>query len=216
MPTTDAAPLLEARGLRCERDERLLFEGLAFTLRAGEVLQLAGPNGSGKTTLLRALAGLSTRVEGELLWCGRPLAAARWDYLRETLYIGHEPAVKPGLSARENLRWHAALWQRAGSCGIDRALAAIGLGRFLDTPALQLSAGQRRRVALARLLLSPARMWILDEPFTAIDHAGVAQIEELIAAHARAGGAVLLTTHHRLAIGEDVVRRIELGESVAA
>jgi len=216
MSTPDAAPLLEARALRCERDERLLFERLDFVLRAGEVLQVAGPNGSGKTTLLRALAGLSSRVEGEMLWCGKPLAARRWEYLRESLYIGHEPAVKSGLSARENLRWHAALWQRTSGRDADEALAEFGLGRCLDTPALQLSAGQRRRIALARLLLSPARLWILDEPFTAIDHAGVAQVEGLVEAHARAGGAVLLTTHHRLGLAQDLLRRIDLEAGAAA
>jgi heme exporter protein A len=216
MLPTDAAPLLEARALRCERDERLLFSGLDFRLHAGEVLQLAGPNGSGKTTLLRSLAGLSTRVSGELLWCGRPLEDARWEYLRETLYIGHDPAVKTGLSPRENLRWHVALWQRSGACGIDVALGRLGLGRCLDTPAQQLSAGQRRRIALARLLVSPARLWILDEPFTAIDLDGVGQIEELVAGHASGGGAVLLTTHHRLALADVTLRRIDLAEVTPA
>ena len=215
MLSDDDAPLLEARGLRCERDERLLFEALDFRLRAGEVLQVAGPNGSGKTTLLRALAGLSSRVSGELLWRGQSLEAARWEFLRESLFIGHEPAVKPGLSPRENLRWHAALWQRTSGHGIDAVLARLGLARCMDTPAQHLSAGQRRRIALARLLLSPARLWILDEPFTAIDLDCVAQIEELVAAHAREGGAVLLTTHHRLALEPGVLRRIELTEVAA-
>jgi heme exporter protein A len=205
-----AAALLEARGLSCERDERLLFTGLDFSLRAGEILQVAGPNGSGKTTLLRALAGLSTRVSGELRWRGAPLARSHWEFFRDTLYIGHEAAVKPGLTPLENLRWHAGLWQRTRETGMAEALARMGLGHALDTPAQQLSAGQRRRVALARLLLSPAVLWILDEPFTAIDHAGVAQIEALISAHAAAGGATLLTTHHRLGI-EGRVRQVQLG-----
>jgi heme exporter protein A len=210
MHNDHAATLLEARGLRCERDERLLFRDLDFTLGRGEILQVAGPNGSGKTTLLRAVAGLSTRVQGELSWCGAPLDAARWEFNRETLYIGHEAAVKPGLTARENLRWHAGLWQRTRDISLDEALGRLGLGHTLDTPAQQLSAGQKRRIALARLVLSPASLWILDEPFTAIDHAGVAQIERLIAEHAAAGGAALLTTHHRLA-SDAHVRQLQLG-----
>lgn len=193
-------PLFEARDLRCERDERVLFEGLSFALFPGEVVQVLGSNGAGKTTLLRAVAGLSSRVSGDMCWNGTPLQEARWDFLRESLYLGHDAAVKPGLSPVENLRWHAGLWGRTRDIGIVGALRAVGLGDHLDSPAQQLSAGQRRRVALARLLLSPALLWILDEPFTAIDLAGVAQVESLVAAHAEEGGAVLLTTHHRLSL----------------
>lgn len=210
MPPPDPLPLFEAQDLRCERDERLLFAGLALRLDPGGVLQLAGPNGSGKTTLLRAVAGLGSRVEGEMRWRGEPLPGAAWEMRRDSLYLGHEAAVKPGLSAIENLRWHVALWGRQRGITLEEALVRVGLGRFVDTPARQLSAGQKRRIALARLLLSTASLWILDEPFTAIDVAGVAQIEELIDAHARAGGAVMLCTHHHLALACPV-QRIELG-----
>lgn len=200
MPEAPSVPLFEAHGLRCEREERVLFEDLSFSLGPGDVVQVLGPNGAGKTTLLRAVAGLSTRVTGAMSWKGASLPGANWEFLRETLYLGHDAAVKPGLTPIENLRWHAGLWGRTRDIGIVGALQAVGLGQHLDAPAQQLSAGQRRRVALARLLLSPASLWILDEPFTAIDLDGVAQVESLVAAHAGQGGAVLLTTHHRLSL----------------
>ncbi len=210
MRPSEPLPLFEAQDLRCERDDRLLFAGLTFRLDPGGILQLVGPNGSGKTTLLRAIAGLGTRVEGEMRWRGAPLPAGVWDMRADSLYLGHEAAVKPGLSALENLRWHVALWGGKRETSLSEALVRVGLGRFIDTPARQLSAGQKRRIALARLLLSTASLWILDEPFTAIDIAGVAQIEELIDGHARSGGAVMLCTHHHLAL-RSPVQRIELG-----
>lgn len=215
MSPATTVPLFEALDLRCERDERLLFAGLGFRIDPGSVLQLAGPNGSGKTTLLRAIAGLGSRVEGEMRWRGEALPQAGWDMRGDSLYLGHEAAVKPGLSAIENLRWHVALWGCQRELTLEEALVRVGLGRYLDTPARQLSAGQKRRIALARLLLSKASLWILDEPFTAIDVAGVVQIEELIDGHARAGGAVILCTHHHLALACPV-ERIELGGEVAA
>ncbi|MEH6810906.1 MAG: cytochrome c biogenesis heme-transporting ATPase CcmA [Motiliproteus sp.] len=210
-----STPLLEARGLFCERDERILFDGLNFSLNAGEVLQVEGPNGSGKTTLLRLLSGLSQAFEGELFWKGEPISNVRDDFLQSLLYFGHLPGVKATLTPEENLRWYAALHPETDSIQerILEALSNVGLYGYEDVPCHSLSAGQNRRVSLARLYLSHAPLWILDEPFTAIDKKGVAAKEALIEAHGLKGGSVILTTHHELSIKN--LRQIHLG-AVAA
>ena len=205
-----SSPLLEARNLFCERDERILFDNLSFTLNAGEILQVEGPNGSGKTTLLRMLAGLSIAFDGELLWKGKSMADERDDFLASLLYFGHLPGVKATLTAEENLRWYCAVHPLTRIAGIPEALARVGLRGFEDVPCHSLSAGQNRRVSLARLYFSEAPLWVLDEPFTAIDRRGVADKEALIAAHAAKGGSVILTTHHELGI-RDNVRQLSLG-----
>ncbi len=202
-------PLLEVKQLFCERDERILFEELEFALHPGEVLQIEGPNGSGKTTLLRILSGLSRAFEGEIFWQGEPIDSVRDDYLNSLLYFGHLPGVKAVLTPEENLRWYSALHPLTESEGIHEALARVGLSGYEDVPCHALSAGQNRRVSLARLYLSQAPLWILDEPFTAIDKRGVAEKEALIGAHAARGGSVILTTHHELAI-KDRLRQLNL------
>ncbi len=206
-----STPLLEAKGLFCERDERILFDGLDFSLSAGEVLQVEGPNGSGKTTLLRILSGLSRAFEGELFWKGEEIAEVRDDFLQSLLYFGHLPGVKATLTPEENLRWYAALHPETDSIQerIIEALSNVGLYGYEDVPCHSLSAGQNRRVSLARLYLSHAPLWILDEPFTAIDKKGVAAKEALIESHASAGGSVILTTHHELSVAN--LRQIHLG-----
>lgn len=208
-----STPLLAASDLFCERDERILFENLSFTLSAGEILQVEGPNGSGKTTLLRILAGLSTAYEGNLSWKGEPMGDVRDDFRASMLYFGHLPGVKATLTAEENLRWYCAVHPLTRIEGIPEALAKVGLRGFEDVPCHSLSAGQNRRVSLARLYFSEAPLWILDEPFTAIDKRGVAEKEALIAAHADNGGSVILTTHHELAIGGRV-RQLSLGQEM--
>lgn len=203
---------LEVRQLYSERDDRVLFADLCFSLNAGDVLQVAGPNGSGKTSLLRILAGLSSRYQGEILWHAHSLAQQRGDYLQQLLYIGHGAGIKAALSPLENLRWSRALrGLAADDQQILAALAKVGLRGFERQACYSLSAGQQRRVNLARLFCIPAQLWILDEPFTAIDQRGVGEIEQWISEFANAGGAVLLTTHHRLAISCPL-RVVQLGE----
>lgn len=201
-------PLLELRALRCERDDRVLFENLDLTVMAGDIVQVEGPNGSGKTTLLRLLTTTSSDYEGEIFWRGAPLKQQRLDYLNQLLYVGHLPGVKKALTPRENLTWFCGLNQGYQRCSLEEALEEVGLFGFEDVPCHQLSAGQLRRVALARLFLTPARVWILDEPFTAIDKQGVHNLEQLMSEHARGGGCVLLTTHQDMAM--DGVRRLNL------
>ncbi len=191
-------PLLELRDLSCERDERILFSGLNLQLHPGAVVQIGGPNGVGKTTLLRALAGISSDYQGTISYAGRSLVDAAWDYARDKLYLGHLPGIKKALTPSENLDWYIA--QTNARMTIAEALAAVGLYGYEDTPCHQLSAGQLRRVALARLHLSEAQIWILDEPFTAIDKRGVTQLEALIAAQSARGGIVILTSHQDLSL----------------
>jgi heme exporter protein A len=200
-------PLLELQEFSCERDERLLFEHLNLQCHPGDLVQITGPNGSGKTTLLRCLTGISSDYCGQILWRGRPLAEAGSSFQQSLLFIGHLPGVKKALTSRENLRWYAAL-SGVQASGIDAALEATGLRGYGDTPCYQLSAGQLRRVALARLYLSSAPLWILDEPFTAIDQHGIAQLETLFEQHGERGGVVLLTSHQDLGLPH--LRRVNL------
>ncbi|HAV86958.1 cytochrome c biogenesis heme-transporting ATPase CcmA [Stutzerimonas balearica] len=208
-------PFLEAVALACERDWRLLFERLDLRLDRGDMLQIAGPNGSGKTSLLRLLCGLMQPTAGEVLLKGAPLQAQRGELARNLLWIGHAAGIKGLLTAEENLSWLCALHQPAEREAIWQALANVGLRGFEDVPCHTLSAGQQRRVALARLYLAPPPLWILDEPFTALDKLGVAQLEAHLAQHCEAGGLVVLTTHHSLAQTPSGYRELDLGQRAA-
>ncbi|EFN9671067.1 cytochrome c biogenesis heme-transporting ATPase CcmA [Escherichia coli] len=205
--------MLEARELLCERDERTLFSGLSFTLNAGEWAQITGSNGAGKTTLLRLLTGLSRPDAGDVLWQGQPLHQVRDSYHQNLLWIGHQPGIKTRLTALENLHFY----HRDGDTAqCLEALAQAGLAGFEDIPVNQLSAGQQRRVALARLWLTRATLWILDEPFTAIDVNGVDRLTQRMAQHTEQGGIVILTTHQPLNVAESKIRRISLTQTRAA
>lgn len=208
-------PFLEAVALTCERDWRLLFEALDLQLLPGDMLQIVGPNGSGKTSLLRLLCGLMQPTAGEVRLDGEPLAARRGEMARNLLWIGHAAGIKGLLTPEENLAWLCALHQPAERQAIWQALAAVGLRGFEDVPSHRLSAGQQRRVALARLYLDAPPLWILDEPFTALDKQGVAQLEAHLAGHCERGGMVVLTTHHTLENKPSGYRELDLGQRAA-
>lgn len=191
----NVSDVLEAVELTCVRGERLLFEGLSFQVASGSTVLVEGSNGSGKTTLLRTVCGLMHAEEGEVRWNGAPIDRDRLAFQGLLGYLGHIHGIKDELTAAENLRFAAAL-QGTPPAGVAAALARVGLGALGEVRARQLSAGQRRRLALARLLLGRARLWVLDEPFTALDRAGIALVEEMIEGHCAAGGMVLMSSHH--------------------
>lgn len=199
--------MLEAVKLCCERDDRPLFSGLSFRVEAGNWVQITGGNGAGKTTLLRMLTGLSRPDSGDVHWHGEPLHRVREMFHQHLLWIGHKPGVQARLSALENLQF----FHHDGNIAqCYDALEQAGLAGFEDVQAHQLSAGQQRRIALARLWLSNARLWILDEPFTAIDADGVASMTRRMEHHVAQGGAIILTTHQPLNTDKVDVRRIAL------
>jgi heme exporter protein A len=199
--------VLDARQLSALRDDRLLFVGLDFMLAPGQVLQIAGPNGAGKTTLLNMVAGLAPLEAGELFWKGRPLADDAAAFRADFTWLGHQAGLKLMLTPRENLLWLSRLRGLTPAARVlEAALDKVGLYGYEDVPLARMSAGQKRRVGLARLFVEQRPLWILDEPFTAIDKQGVDELERWLKEHAEAGGMVLLTTHHEFAAGFPVQR----------
>lgn len=202
-------PLLQAVNLECERDDRILFRDLSFSILPGTLIRVEGPNGSGKTTLLRILAGLNDSYSGDLLWRGKSRQGYREEFLRNMLYLGHRPGIKPLLTPMENLRALMAGRRSLPDKVLWQALEGTGLGGFQTVPCRNLSAGQQRRVALARLLIADEPLWILDEVFTAIDIHGVAALEKLLVERVESGGAIVVTTHHDLRLPS--MQRVTLG-----
>jgi len=201
--------LLSGDQLSCVRQDRVLFEQLSLALEAGEVLQIAGRNGAGKSSLLRILAGLAEPADGQIHYKGVALAKAADDYAADLCFIGHLSGVQPQLTALENLAFWRACFQL--DVADDWALLAnLGLAGLEDIPCQLLSAGQQRRVSLCRLWLTRAKIWILDEPFTALDQAAIAQLQQRISLHCQEGGAVLLTTHQSFSIPAVPVRQLTL------
>jgi len=204
--------MLECVNLQCTRGDRTLFTDLNFSLNEGEILHVKGVNGSGKTSLLRIMAGLMLAAEGEIRWNSKNIRKLREEYQKDLLYLGHLPGIKADLTALENLRVNNAL----GGNEISEeeawnALGHIGLKGREDLPARVLSQGQQRRVALARMLVSKAKIWILDEPFTALDVKAVAMLQDVLSNHLQQQGMIVLTTHQDFTVSQGSLRMIHLG-----
>jgi heme exporter protein A len=203
-----APALLQARGLQFARNDETIFGPIDFHVAAGEALLVHGANRSGKTTLLRVLAGLLDGAQGEIRIDGE--AASREAISRATALLGHLLGHKGELSADENLRFAIGLYGCRSGITVDMALASVGLAGFEDAPARQFSAGQRKRLALARLLLVPARLWLLDEPYANLDLSGIALVNRMVEIHVARGGAALITSHGAYATGAVRTRVLEL------
>jgi len=189
----NAPPLLAARGLSFSRDDRPVFESLDFDVDAGEALLVQGGNGAGKTTLLRVLAGLLEADGGTVAVAGTPVARAM--RAGTMAYLGHLPGLKADLDAVENLEFLARLQGCRESQDVSRALALVGLAAHAHLPVRQMSAGQKKRLSLARLWMSPARLWLLDEPYANLDLQGIELVNRMVRAQLDDGGAALVTTH---------------------
>jgi len=192
--------MLAVRALSCRRGERLVFAGVEFALAPGGALVLRGTNGSGKSTLLRCLAGLLAPVAGAVLWNGRPAVVDAEAFRARLHYLGHLDGLKPALSARENLRFWQSLRGSADPALAERALDHFALAPLADLPALLLSAGQRRRLALARLLASPAPLWLLDEPNAALDEESHGRLGAALERHRAESGIVAVAAHGGFAL----------------
>lgn len=206
---SDHTPLISAQNLTCIRQDRILFESLSFDVNAGDIVQVEGPNGVGKTSLLRILAGLSYANEGVVRYQTENIQQNSDTYKRSLLYMGHLAGVKGELTAEENLMFSLAL-QNHNPSNAAQALLDVDLAGFEDSLASNLSAGQHRRIALARLWQSNQKVWILDEPFTAIDKSGVKQLEQLFLRHVENGGVIILTTHQDFLLLSDKVKKLTL------
>ncbi len=201
--------ILAAEALSCVRQDRVLFENLNFQLSAGQVLYIQGKNGAGKSSLLRLLAGLTLPEEGQILFHGQSLHSQSELYAEQLLFIGHHSGIHPQLTALQNLAFWSALSEHAI---VDpyQLLGSLGLAGLEDIPCFMLSAGQQRRVSLARLWFSDKPLWILDEPFTSLDQQLIAKLEQHFLRHLEAGGVLVLTSHQPLSGHYASLQSIEL------
>jgi len=206
---------MPAEGLSVEnvhvwRGDRHVLKGVSLTLGTRQLLHVAGPNGTGKTTLLRVACGLLRPEQGQVAWRGKPIASTRIEYQAGLAYASHEPALKADLTALENLRFTVGLKRRVTAQELRAAMQRTGVAECADLPARVLSAGQRRRVAMARVLAMNATLWLLDEPFTNLDAAGSDLMSALLQSHVERGGSALVVAHQDLKVDVDM-RRLELG-----
>ena len=182
------------------RGDRHVLKGVSMQAGPGDLVHVAGPNGTGKTTLLRVVTGLLHPEQGGVTWHGRAIDRCRAEYLAQLVYLSHEPALKADLTALENLRFAVSLRRRVSAVELGDALGRAGVAHCAELPARVLSAGQRRRVAMARVLAMHASLWLLDEPFTNLDRQGAELVSELLLAHVRAGGLAVVVAHHELQV----------------
>lgn len=192
--SVSSAPLLVVRGIHCERGEKLLFDSFDLTIEPGSIVQLAGPNGSGKTTLLRSICGLFDAPVDSLIWRGIAVTNPL-QYADELLYLGHKAAIRPHLTLIENLSWYACLSKGTDKDQLTAVIEEVGLTGYEFELAGSLSAGQKRRIALARLRLVNCRLWVLDEPFASLDVEGVEMLRGWIQEFVSSGGSVIYSTH---------------------
>jgi len=206
----DPSNQLQVHELECVRDDRVLFTGLDVSIRSGEMLMLEGRNGSGKTSLLRIMCGIRLPDAGTVTWRGTDIQRLGADYHESLSYVGHRDGIKQDLTPQENLRMLQALGTPHGGRTVDECLERFGLYGFEDVPTRTLSAGQQRRVALSRLLVTDAPLWILDEPFTSLDRHGIEVFESLMVDQLDIGGTIVLTTHHRVGVESKRIQRLNL------
>ena len=192
------------------RNDRLLFEHLDIGLEAGQMLVVEGPNGCGKTSLLRILTGLRLADGGEVLWRGEPIDRLAGDYFEQVNYVGHHDGVKHELSCLENLRLARAMGVPS-QLDLDDVLDRVNLYAYGETEAGSLSAGQKRRLALARLIATDAMLWILDEPFTSLDKASMAMFSGMFEQHLQQRGVIVMTSHHDISLPTQALQRLQMG-----
>ena len=201
--------LLQIRNLACIRDGRVLFKHLNLSLHAGQMLLVEGRNGSGKTSLLRLLTGLQLADAGDVLWAGESIGRLADDYYEQISYVGHHDGVKRELTCLENLRLIQVMGKPV-DCSLDDALERVNLYHDADTRVSQLSAGQKRRLALARLLVVESKLWILDEPFTSLDKNSMNSFATLFTEHLQMRGMIVMTSHHPVDMPDSNLQRLNL------